>query len=121
MEGVADATLLKEWDQWDRESDEWAQEWNDAKYRLRAGTIVPVTIISHESFGVFSRIEGIPFLGLITITNFKDSGRMTRQELPPIGAIVEAVVLGPAEHDRQIHLGVKPSQLDEARSRIRSK
>jgi ribosomal protein S1 len=104
-------TLLTEWDRWNRESAEWQQEWFAAKHQLRIGTIVSVKVVSHESFGVFATIEGIPFLGLISTTEFKDDGRMTLEEYPPVGAVLDALVLGPNEHQRQMRLGVKPSHL----------
>ena len=48
----------------------------------------------HHPFGVFTTLVDCPFDGLIQITDFKDVGRMTPTEYPPLGSEVEAVVLG---------------------------
>jgi ribosomal protein S1 len=81
------------------------------KTTLTPGTIVQGVIQKHWPFGVFVNLSGIPFVGLIQITDFKDEGRMTPDEYPPVGSPVEAVVLGFKDTGNQIWLGVKPSQL----------
>jgi hypothetical protein len=85
--------------------------WRTTKQALPVGTHVRGRIKEHHPFGVLTAILDIPFDGLIQITDFKDAGRMTPSEYPPVGSEVEAVVLGFKEHGRQIWLGVKGSQL----------
>ncbi|HEV2970015.1 MAG TPA: hypothetical protein VGY55_08495 [Pirellulales bacterium] len=85
--------------------------WNAVKHSLPVGTHVWCCVKEHRPFGVFATIENVPFDGLIQITDFKDVGRMTPSEYPPLGSAVEAVVLGFKEHGEQIWLGTKPSQL----------
>jgi hypothetical protein len=88
-----------------------APGWDGIKRSLRVGTLVKGTVIRHAPFGVFVRIGGIPFDGLVQITDFKDEGRMTVDEFPPIGSLLTALVLGFKETGNQIWLGVKPSQV----------
>ncbi len=88
--------------------------WDELKDTLRVGTRVRGTVARHAPFGIFVAIPGIPFDGLVQITDFKDNGRMTPSEYPPLGSLIEAVVLGFKETGNQIWLGVKPSQLCKA-------
>jgi len=85
--------------------------WNEIKQSLKVGDRVTGKVIRHAPFGLFVRIDGIPFDGLVQITDFKDEGRMTVDEFPPIGSELTAIVLGFKETGNQIWLGVKPSQL----------
>jgi len=93
------------------------QAWIDAKYRLPIGTLVWGTVASHESFGVFVDFDDTAYRGLIAIPDFKDEGRMEMEEYPAVGTRLEAVILGHKEHEQQIWLGIKRSQLDEAREK----
>lgn len=53
--------------------------------------------------------------GLIQITDFLDTGRMTPEMYPEVGSSVGAVVLGYTEGDRnQVWLSVKPSVLQKS-------
>jgi ribosomal protein S1 len=70
-----------------------------------------VEVTEHRPFGIIATIAGVAYPGLIQITDFKDSGRMTPAEYPTSGSEVEAVVLGFHESNKQIWLGVRPSQL----------
>ncbi len=88
--------------------------WDSLKSALAVGTKVHGKVLRHAPFGVFVAIPGVPFDGLIQITDFKDNGRMSPAEFPVIGSTLEAIVLGYKETGRQIWLGVKPSQLGRA-------
>jgi len=88
--------------------------WETVKQTLAVGARVRCRVKEHHPFGIFTTLAGCPFDGLIQITDFKDVGRMTPTEYPPLGSEVEAVVLGFKERGRQIWLGVKPSQLSKA-------
>jgi hypothetical protein len=86
--------------------------WAEIKESLPVGSIVSCVVTGHAPFGVFVKIPGVPFDGLIQITDFKDEGRMTPTEFPLIGSTLrKAAVLGFKETGRQIWLGVKPSQI----------
>jgi ribosomal protein S1 len=85
--------------------------WEDVKRNLLVGAHVHCRVKEHRAFGVFVTIGLLPFDGLIPIIQFKDSGRMTPADYPPIGSEVEAVVIGFQDSNREIYLGVKPSQL----------
>jgi ribosomal protein S1 len=87
-------------------------DWAGTKRSLLVGSLVSCAITRHAPFGVFAYIAGIPFEGLIQITDFKDEGRMTADEFPAVGSTIEAVVLGFKETGQQIWLGVKPSHFD---------
>ena len=63
---------------------------------------------------MFTTISDVPLDGLIEINQFNDVGRMTPANYPAIGSEIEAVVLGFADTNKQIHLGVKPSQLSSS-------
>ena len=88
--------------------------WDELKDVLPVGTKVRCTVQRHAPFGVFVSIPESAFDGLIQITDFKDSGRMTPNEYPPLGSTIEATVLGFKETGKQIWLGVKRSQLRQA-------
>jgi hypothetical protein len=88
--------------------------WDEIKESLPIGSMVSCVATRHAPFGVFVRITGVPFDGLIQITDFKDMGRMAPDEFPAIGTSLKAVVLGFKETGRQIWLGAKPSQIDNA-------
>ncbi len=90
--------------------------WDELNDTLRVGTRVRGTVARHAPFGMLAFIPGIPFDGLVQITDFKDSGRMTPSEYPPLGSLIEAVVLGFKETGNQIWLGMKPSQLRAAQA-----
>jgi ribosomal protein S1 len=86
--------------------------WDEAKQRFPAGSRVRGTVTAHRPFGVFVDLGDPEALGLVQITEFLDEGRMTPEEYPPLGASIEAVVLGHTDGRRkQVWLGVRPSQL----------
>ena len=85
--------------------------WDEIRRKLPAGSPVSCTITRHAPYGVFANIPGLPFDGLIQITDFKDEGRISTDEYPAVGSTLTAVVLGFKETGHQIWLGVKPSQI----------
>ncbi|MGL4460519.1 MAG: RNA-binding protein [Planctomycetia bacterium] len=85
--------------------------WAEVKKSFPVGSKVNCMVTKHMPFGVFVRIMGIPYDGLIQITDFKDTGRMTVEEFPVIGTNLVAVVLGFKEFECQVWLGVKPSRI----------
>ena len=96
-----------------------ASGWDEPKESLPVGSIASCVVTKHAPFGVFVKINRVPFDGLIQITDFKDSGRMTPLEFPAIGSSLKAVVLGFKETGATIWPGVKPSQIDGGRHRAR--
>ena len=87
-------------------------QWETAKHSLNVGDFVRGVVRSHEPYGVFVEILDVPFPGLVQITDFKDQGRMTVAEYPPLGIEIEARVLGFKDVGEQIWLGMKPSQVE---------
>ena len=86
--------------------------WNELKQKLNIGSVISGTILRHEPYGVFVDI-GYPYEGLIQITDFKDEGKMTPKDYPPVGSIARTVVLGFKDRWCQVWLGVKPSQFGD--------
>jgi hypothetical protein len=87
-----------------------SSEWDDIQRTLQVGSLVSCDVTRHAPFGVFARISGVPFDGLIEITGFKATGKMTAEEYPAVGSTLTAVVLGFKQTGQQLWLGVKPSQ-----------
>ena len=85
--------------------------WEELKDSLPIGTKVRGNVLRHAPFGIFVSLPGIPFDGLVQITDFKDAGRMTSLEYPALESTIDAVVLGFKETGNQIWLGMKPSQM----------
>jgi predicted RNA-binding protein with RPS1 domain len=85
--------------------------WDEIQRKLPVGSLVSCRITRHAPYGVFAKISGVPFNGLIEITDFKDEGRMTVDEFPAVGSTLTAVVLGFKESGHQVWLGVRPSQI----------
>src|SRR5690349_14778402 len=91
---------------------EVALTWEETKQRFPVGLRVRSTATAHHPFGIFVDLGDSDALGLVQITDFRDEGRMTPEQYPPLGAAIEAVVLGHTDERRkQVWLGVKPSQL----------
>lgn len=85
--------------------------WESLRQSLPVGAMLRGIVTRHLPFGIFVDIDGIPFTGLVQITDFKDSGKMTVEEYPPVGSVIVGIVLGFMDSGKQIWLGMKPSQL----------
>lgn len=71
-------------------------------------------VTRHCAFGFFTKIEKVPFVGLVEIVDITDETRpLTPKDFPALGTEVQTVVLGYRESGRQIALGMKPSQLSQ--------
>jgi ribosomal protein S1 len=87
--------------------------WEEAKHRFPVGARVHGVVIEHHPFGIFVDLGDPVALGLVQITEFRDEERMMPEQYPPIGASIEAVVLGHTDERRmQVWLGMRPSQLN---------
>jgi ribosomal protein S1 len=86
--------------------------WEAAKQRFAAGRVVRGTVTAHRPFGIFVDLGDPVATGLVQITEFLDSGRMTPEQYPAIGETVTAVVLGHTDEGRkQVWLCLRPSIL----------
>ena len=86
----------------------------EIRKRFPIGAIVCGSVVSHRHFGFFVDIGLSDVPGLVQITDFADSVRVTVDQFPPIGTKVSAIVLGYRFSDpdyKQIWLGMKQSQL----------
>jgi len=91
--------------------------WDAVKRDLPIGSIVCGTVMQHEAFGVFVKLDACPFRGLVQITDFKDEGTMSVGDYPAVGNRICAVVLGFKNLEQQIWLGMKPTQITNATKR----
>ena len=73
-----------------------------------------VTVKQHAPFGVFVAIPGVPFAALVKVHEITDGQRMTAASYPPVGAVVDAVVLGFQDKEQEIWFSMKPNRLREA-------
>jgi ribosomal protein S1 len=88
--------------------------WEEAKKRFPVGARVRGVVTHHKPFGIFVDLDDPVAVGLVEIINFLDEGRMTPGQYPPVGAAIEAVVLGHRDaRSKQISLGMRPSQLSK--------
>ncbi|WP_165231764.1 S1 RNA-binding domain-containing protein [Aquisphaera insulae] len=86
--------------------------WDEARRRFPIGSRVRGTVIDHRPFGIFVDRGVSEILGLVQVTDFRDEGRMTPDQYPPIGATIEEIVLGhTSEQRKQVWLEVKPGLL----------
>jgi ribosomal protein S1 len=86
--------------------------WEETKLRFPIGRLVRGVVAAHHPFGIFVDLGDPIATGLVQITDFVDSGRMTPEQYPQLGESIEGVVLGHTDEGRkQIWLGVKPSRL----------
>jgi ribosomal protein S1 len=85
--------------------------WTKLKSELKIGQIVEGKVLAHWPFGVFVDLAK-PFVGLIEIVNFKEKGdRMTPGVYPELGEPIRCVVMQFADHNFQVGLSVRPSDL----------
>jgi ribosomal protein S1 len=89
--------------------------WEEAKKRYPVGARVRGIVAQHQPFGIFVDLDDPVALGLVQIIDFLDKERMTPAQYPPVGASIDAVVLGHTDERRkQVRLGMRPSQLSKA-------
>jgi ribosomal protein S1 len=87
--------------------------WEEVKKRFPIGARTRGVVVQHCPFGIFVDLGDPDVKGLVQITDFLDEGRMTSEQYPPIGAVIDAVVLGHTDERRkQVWLGMRPSQLN---------
>lgn len=88
--------------------------WDEAKKRFPVGVCVNGIVTQHCPFGVFVDLGDPVATGLIQIVDFRDGGRMTPDQYPPVGTAIEAIVLGHTDDRRkQVWLTIKPSRLKQ--------
>jgi ribosomal protein S1 len=108
-------------------SDEWAafesratlsqEAWGDAVRRYGAGRIVEGTVFSHHRFGFFVDLGG-DVVGLVEIPMLLDDPDhpLSQDDYPPVGSQVRAVVIGTTDHNHQIRLSMRLSDLERSRA-----
>jgi ribosomal protein S1 len=104
-----------EWAAFEARSAPSDEEWADAVCRYREGCVVDGTVISHHRFGFFIDL-GEPIVGLVEIPMLLDDAHqpVSPDDYPPVASQVRAVVLGPTDHNRQVRLSMRPSDLFRA-------
>jgi ribosomal protein S1 len=94
--------------------------WNQVKSKYQLGKLIYGTVEAHKPFGVFVDLGDSQVKGIIPITNFLDTGRMTPDMYPEIGSSVGAVVVGYTEDNRhQVWFSVEPSVLQKSLVKLR--
>lgn len=84
-----------------------AAEWEALKQEWRVGLVVSGRIDRYVAFGAFVDLRR-PFLGLIENLNFSSDGRRDDRLVPPVGSLVEAVVVELDDRNRQVRLSLRP-------------
>lgn len=80
----------------------------------RRYSVVPVTVTGHAHYGVLVTVpSGEP--GWIE-SEYLDDVRVQPEDWPPIGSVVDAVVLGPRTRDGRWRLCTSPTCFEEARA-----
>lgn len=74
-------------------------------------------MFSHHRFGFFIDLGGA-VIGLIELPMLLDDPDrpLLQDDYPPVGSQLRAVVLGATDHNRQIRLSMRPSDLKGADS-----
>jgi ribosomal protein S1 len=104
------------------DSDEWRalrerrrltdEEWAAAKSRFTSGAVATGAVLSHHPFGFFVDL-GDQVTGLVEVVRVKDPGQsVDPQDYPPVGQEITAVVISAVDLQRQVHLSIRPSDLE---------
>lgn len=89
-----------------------SKSWEQIKSKYKIGQFVQGEVEFHAPFGVFLKIDEPLAKGLIKIPDFLDTGEMSEEMYPEIGAVVGAVVVGYNESNRsEVYLSAKPNVL----------
>jgi len=72
--------------------------------------LVRGVVTRHEAYGFYLDFDE-PVEGLVVITMVVDDPHLANPDFPPVGAIVEAALLGYAEGTGQPRLSTRPADL----------
>lgn len=88
------------------------QQWEETKKCLPVGTRVRGVVIRVEPFGVFVELAESNALAALLVTHFEDGERsFDIEEYPQVGDTLEAVVVDLAEHNMQVRLSTRSSDM----------
>lgn len=88
-------------------------QWSKLKEALPVGTLVHGTVVLAAPFGVFVKLDEADTLAALLVTHFEDGER--RFELgnyPQVGASIEAVVVDLADHNCQVRISTRSSDVN---------
>ncbi len=88
--------------------------WEELKASLKPGNRLKGVVIRHRPYGVFVKLLGIEFVGLVELPNFKDEDFVTYSDFPPMDSSVDVVVVAFRDKGQQISLSMKPSLLSQS-------
>jgi ribosomal protein S1 len=89
-------------------------EWAAIVERFSSGVLVSGTVLSHHIFGFFLDL-GDPAIGPVEIPRVRDPGdAVSPADYPAVGSTVSAVALGGNDLQRQVHLTIRPMDLEAA-------
>ena len=78
--------------------------WNLAKASMTVGETVSCIVKEHHPFGVLVSLERTNLNGVIERIRMRADGYQTPDEYPPIGSVIDAIVLGFRDVSRQVEL-----------------
>jgi ribosomal protein S1 len=88
----------------------WEEE---VKQKWPVGSRVFATVVKHAPFGIFVDLGDSTVRGLVNIPEISDQSRITPEDYPSLGSVIEAMVLGHRVSNQQIVMTIKPSRLHE--------
>lgn len=89
----------------------FSKKWKEVTEKYSYGDLLEGVVVHHAPFGVFLNIGEEEILGFVRIVNFLDVGRMTPDKYPVIGEKVNGIIVEFTEHNKQVCLSLKPSDL----------
>lgn len=85
----------------------------ETQRRFPVGSIIIGIVREHAPFGVFVDLNDPVAFGLIEIPEFRDEGRMTPEQYPPVGSTVRALVMAHTVQGERhrVWLTMRPSRM----------
>jgi ribosomal protein S1 len=80
--------------------------WDQVQNLFAIGDVVSCIVKAHHPFGVLVSLEHIPLGGVIERIRMDTDGFQTPDEYPPIGSVINAIVVGFRDYSRQVELAM---------------
>lgn len=86
--------------------------WAELKKALPVGSLVHGTVVRVAPFGVFVRLNEADAVAALLVTHFEDGDRRFElEDYPQVGTSIEAVVVDLADHNFQVRISTRRSDL----------
>jgi ribosomal protein S1 len=90
------------------------QRWCKIKEILPLGSQVRGVVTRVEPFGVLVKLASTDITGVLLVTHFEDGERAFQlHEYPQVGEVLEAVVVDHCEHNMQVRLSTRASDMKQ--------